>query len=115
MVISGFHHVNIKSKCRSYLGFQWEEKYYVFTVLPFGLSTAPYVFTKIIRVLVRKWRSELISLINYLDDFLFSENSMISAEKLRQYIWNDLTRFGFTIALEKSSKKPVQRLEFLGY
>ncbi|EFN78048.1 hypothetical protein EAI_01855, partial [Harpegnathos saltator] len=29
-----------------YLRFQWRGTVYEFTALPFGLSTAPYIFTK---------------------------------------------------------------------
>ena len=41
---SGYHHVNIYPEHQRYLGFRWDIKgapqFYVFTVLPFGLSTA---------------------------------------------------------------------------
>ena len=54
---SGYHHVDIHPNYHTYLGFQWVTKgeayYYVFTVLPFGLSTACYVFTKMMRPLIR--------------------------------------------------------------
>ena len=53
---SGYHHVNIYPDHQKYLGFQWGTKesvcYYVFTVLPFGLSTACYLFTKLTRPLI---------------------------------------------------------------
>ena len=42
----------------STLGFEWEGKYYVWNVLPFGLSSAPLVFTKVLRPVVahlRRW------------------------------------------------------------
>ena len=56
-----------------YLGFQWRneeglEEWFVFCVLPFGLSTAPYVFTKVTCVLVRHWRSDGIRCQLYMDD-----------------------------------------------
>ena len=47
---SGYHHVDIHTDCWPYLGFsqvvQKVCRFYMFTVLPFGLSTARYVFTK---------------------------------------------------------------------
>ena len=57
---SGYYHVDIHPDYFHFLGFQWEEKgylvsYFAFTVLPFGLSTACYVFTKLMRPLVRFW------------------------------------------------------------
>ena len=51
-----------------YLGFEWEQQFYVFTVLPFGLVSAPYVFTKLLRPMVRLWRSRGLISLMYLDD-----------------------------------------------
>ena len=69
---SGYHHVDIHSDYHTYLGFQWETQgvacYYVFTVLPFELSTACYMFTKIMRPLIRYWCGRSLKAIVYLDD-----------------------------------------------
>ena len=46
----------------------------MFAVLPFGLSTACYIFTKLMRPLVRYWRGRGLKAIVYLDD------SIIAAE-----------------------------------
>lgn len=58
---SGYHHVDISKDCWPYLGFSWDFKgvrrFFMFRVLPFGLSTACYVFTKLLRPLVKRWRS----------------------------------------------------------
>ena len=55
----GYHHVDIDPEYYTYLGFSWGEgknkKYYVFTVLPFGLATAPMLFTKLLRPLTSFW------------------------------------------------------------
>ena len=57
---SGYHHIDIRPSQRTYLGFSWVKegtrKYYVLTVLPFGLATACYIFTKVMRLLVKFWR-----------------------------------------------------------
>ena len=50
---SGYHHVEIFPDPRKYLVFSWDSgdgvvKYFQFTVLPFGLSSAPYLFTKLL-------------------------------------------------------------------
>ena len=48
---SGYHHVDIHEDSWPYLGFSWnygpDRKGYTFLVLPFGLSTACYVFIKL--------------------------------------------------------------------
>ena len=43
-------------------------QYYVFCVLPFGLATACYFFTKLMRPLVKYWRGQGLRIIVYLDD-----------------------------------------------
>ena len=50
---SGYHHVDIHEDSRPYLGFSWgngpARKWYMFRVLPVGLFTACYVFTKLLQ------------------------------------------------------------------
>ena len=57
---SGYHHLSIFEEHQKYLGFGWELEgvlqYFVFTVLPFGLSSACYAFKKLMRPVVRHWR-----------------------------------------------------------
>ena len=69
---SGYHHVEIYEPHRRYLGFQWfsegRVQFFVFTVLPFGLATACYAFTKLLRPLVKYWRMQGLRAIIYLDD-----------------------------------------------
>ena len=43
-------------------------KYFCFTVLPFGLSSAPYIFTKCLRPLVKFWRFNGVKIVVFLDD-----------------------------------------------
>ena len=53
-LISAYYHINIHPDFYQYLGFHWtfpdgKVRYYVYTVLVFGLSPASYVFTKVMR------------------------------------------------------------------
>ena len=71
---SGYHHVEIFEGHQTYLGFSWKHsssnqaKFYVFIVLPFGLSSAPHVFTKILKPLEKLWRHQDICVAVFLDD-----------------------------------------------
>ena len=69
---SGYHHVDIFPPHQTYLGFSWVfngvTKYFCFTVLPFGLTSAPYIFTKLLRPLVKFWRFNGIKIVVYIDD-----------------------------------------------
>ena len=64
-LISGYHHIDIHTK---YLGFEWGGSLYIFNVLPFGLVLACFVFTKVLRPLVRYWHSMGIRMVLYIDD-----------------------------------------------
>lgn len=64
----------------------------MFTVLPFGLSSAPYIFTKVVRVLVRYWRSHAVRITVYLNDGLGSARDFAAA-KLLHYLLR--LRFSF--------------------
>ena len=116
---SGHHHVDIHPDCHTYLGFQWETRgvasYYMFTVLPFGLFTACYMFTKIMCPLIRYWRGRGLKAIVYLDDGIVAvkgkEEALAESDRVKQ----DIENAGFVINVEKSSWEPSHTLEWLGF
>ena len=70
---SGYHHVDIFPDHRKYLAFSWDfgkghTRYFQFTVLPFGLSSAPFIFTKLLKPLITHWRSQGIPIPIFFDD-----------------------------------------------
>ncbi len=69
--MSGYYHVGLHPRSRTFVEFMWEGQYYVYNCLPFGLSTAPWVLSKVMRELVMLWRKEGIRVLPCLDDFLF--------------------------------------------
>ena len=64
----GYYHANLHPESRTYVGFQWRDKFYVYNVLPFGMATAPRCFAKVMGMLVRHWRARGERIIAYLDD-----------------------------------------------
>ena len=44
----GSYHVGRRPRFRTFVGFSWNGQYYVHNCLPFGLSTAPWVFLKVV-------------------------------------------------------------------
>ena len=68
------------------------KKIYLFCVLPFGLSTACYVFTKLLRPLVKHWRSMRLRAIVYIDDSICASTSESEAEKAKDVVVSDLDR-----------------------
>lgn len=68
--------VPICEEHRKFLRFQWRKTTYQFTALPFGLSTAPYIFTKVIRPVITHLRKKGFQSVVYLDDFLLLDSSI---------------------------------------
>ena len=55
--MSVYYHLGLHPRSRFFVGFNWKGRYYVYNCLPFGLSTAPWVFSKVMRELViHRWR-----------------------------------------------------------
>ena len=62
--------VPVAPKSRSLLVFIFNGKIYHFKVMPFGLNSAPRIFTKLFKPILRLLRSQGMLLIIYLDDIL---------------------------------------------
>ena len=78
------------------------ERYFVFLVLPFGLSSAPLVFTKVMRCLVKFWRSHSVKIACYLDDGAgYARDKLYAAEK-SCFVKGSLEGSGFVINKKKS-------------
>lgn len=98
------------------MGMMWEDQLFVDTALPFGLRSAPKIFTAVADAV--EWivqRSGVRFVIHYLDDFLVigAPGSSECAESL-QCLLDVLARLGLPVALNKL-EGPVTLLEFLGF
>ena len=115
---SGYHHVEIFQPHQTFLGFSWEfqgeTRFYVFTVLPFGLSVAPYIFTKILRPLVGWWRANSIYIAVFLDDGWSIADDYNSANIIASRVRSDIRLAGFITNSEKSIWEPTQIITWLG-
>ena len=116
---SGYHHVEITELHWKYLDFQWGNKdgqqFYMFTVLPFGLDTACYIFTKLMRPLVKRWRGNGLRAVVYLDDGIVAVNGMEAAEQTSIIVRQDLADAGFLAHEQKSQWIPSQKIQWLGF
>ena len=95
--------------------FQGKMRYFVFLVLAFGLATAGYVFTKLLRPLIKKWRSEGKKSIIYLDDGLLAACNFERTNTIASEAERDLFKAGLTVNTEKSHLTPQQRGIWLGF
>ncbi len=91
----------LPSHCRV-LQFEWKGRVYEFTCLPFGLSSAPWGFTKILKPVVAFLRKNGMKLIFYLDDILIISSSKEQAEKDFNIAKGLLEDLGFIVHQTKS-------------
>ena len=116
---SGYHHVEIFEPHWKYLSFAWGigkvKTFYVFTVLPFGLATACYVFTKLLRPLTKFWRAQGLRAVIYLDDGIVASKGLEAASWASLIVRNDLQSSGLIVNVLKSAWAPVQSLTWLGF
>ena len=115
----GYHHVDIYKEHWKFLGFSLQvcgtPRFFTFCSLPFGLSVAPYVFTKLLRPVVAHWRSDGIRISVYLDDGIGACTSQASARSKSTQVHSDLVKLGFLINEDKSDFNPRQHGEHLGF
>ena len=109
---SGYHHVDIFPDHRKFLAFSWHfgtncVRYFQFTVLPFGLSSAPFIFTKLIKPLEAFWRLQGIPIaIFFFDDGVGAGSSRDIAESNGSVVLSSLAQCGFLVNQEKSDWNP---------
>ena len=87
---------------------------YQFNCLPFGLSSAPSVFTKTTKPVVTVLRTLGMRIITYIDDILVMATSREAALEHIECFSFLLENLGFTINRQKSLIDPAQEMEFLG-
>ena len=106
--------IPIKEKHQKFLRFTIEDRSFQFTCLPFGLSSAPWVFTKTLKPVATILRELVVRLVIYLDDILLMANSSQRARDHTSALIYLLQNLGFIVHPEKSITQPAQRVEFLG-
>lgn len=116
---AGYHHLDIFHTFQQYLGFSWikdnEVRFYMFTVLPFGLNSSGYIFTKVVRQLVKHWRLNNIKIVVYLDDGFGVAENFETCSKHAEKVKSDIVASGFVPNKDKCVWNPAQSLVWLGF
>ena len=116
---SGYHHINILEEIQNFLCFSWTvggvTRYFKFIVLVFGLASAPFVFTKVVKVLIKHWRKMGIRIFAFVDDFFEGLRKFHNTELVAHIVKTDLCRSGFVVNPKKSRWVPTQKDSHLGF
>lgn len=107
--------IPIHSEHRKFLRFVFENQLYQFNCLPFGLSIAPYIFTKIMKPILMKLRTEGIICICYLDDILIISSSIKQGVEDVNKTVSILQQLGFIVNFNKSQLTLSTECTYLGF
>ncbi|KAG6937400.1 ORF 3, partial [Chelydra serpentina] len=109
-----YFHIAIYPPHRRFLRFVVGQRHFQFTVLSFGLSTTPRVFTKCMAVVAAALRRQRVQVFPYLDDWLIRGNSSSQVQSHIRTAMGMFKRLGLLLNVEKSTLEPTQRLDFIG-
>ena len=116
---SGYRCFEIHPEHRGFLGFEWtfedgSTKHFQFCVLPFGMSSACYVFTRVLRPFAKRWGAIGVKAINYIDDGVATSSGFELAKTAGKLVGNDLVSAGFVIDSRKRDFDPKAKGKWLG-
>ena len=109
---NAYFHIPISHRSRKYLRYL---QTFQFTALPFGLSTAPLEFTKVVKEVKLMAQARGIRIHQYLDDWLLRAPCQ---EMGLRHTWTllDLCRsLGWVVNMDKSELIPQLTFDFVGY
>ena len=109
-----YFHIGIHPADRRYLRFCHNGTSWQFTVLPFGLSTSPRVFTKMLKPVLAYAHLHRVKLHMYLDDWLLNPGTRQEAHEQTSWLKSLCQKLGLVINLEKSDLIPSQVATYLG-
>lgn len=109
-----YFHVPIHPSSRKYLRFCADNQVFQFRALPFGLATAPRVFTKLMGAVAAHLRLNGSRVIQYFDDWLLvhQDPSILSNNLL--FCWETVSKLGLLVNTTKSDLIPAQDFTFVG-
>ncbi|KAL8610652.1 hypothetical protein ACOMHN_047221 [Nucella lapillus] len=109
-----YFHITLAQALRKYLRFVWRGRTFQFKALPFGLSLAPFVFTKVCTEVASLARTRATRLRCYLDDWLIlaetqelcQMHSTFCICATSAYVW------GFSSTRKSATSHPVRPSTF---
>ena len=113
-ISDAYPHIAIPPKLRHLFRFVWNGKTFQYRSMCFGLSSAPRVWTRIMKPIVNLLRQLGIRCVIYLDDLLLLNSSPQEAREVTQMVLNLLEYLGLMVKPSKVEAVPTQRIEFLG-
>ena len=110
-----YYSVSISPDAQKYLKFQVGSQLYKFITLPNGLSSAPRIFTKLMKAVYFTLRTRGLVSSGNLDDSFLLDDSFVQCQTNVSNTYTLLGDLGFNVSKEKSVTQPTQVLQHLGF
>ena len=112
---NAYFHLALSEDFRPYIRMNVGPRTFQFNAACFGLSTLPQLWMSIMKVFLKKWRSQGITVFIYLDDILLLGGSPSQVQNHLAILLEDLEQSGMLVNREKSILQPTQSLDHLGF
>lgn len=103
-----YYSMYVRPEDRKWLQFMWKGRHYRFTCLPQGLSSAPRIFTKLMKPVFSHLRSLGIVVLCYLDDCLFIASSVALLQAQVSYALRFFDSLGLTTNVRQSALEALE-------
>ncbi|KAA6398557.1 MAG: putative reverse transcriptase [Streblomastix strix] len=111
---NAYNHIMVHPSLQQYLGFAFQDRFYIYKGMPFGLKTAPAIFYRHLHPAIQYLRIRGIRLIVFYDDILIVCQDPIKLQDHTRIAIQILEEMGWTIS-KKSSLNPSQTIHYLGW
>ena len=109
-----YNTIPMHQSSKKYLRFWWKNKPWQFKALPFGLTTAPWIFSLVMSDMAKYLHKHSIVCIFYLDDLLFKNQNFTILLSNQPSILYFIQALGWLINFPKSHLDIVQRGIYVG-
>ena len=109
-----YFHLPICWFFQKFLAFRLDGVTYVFQYLPFGLSVAPWAFTRIIKPIKAYLHRLKFRINSFLDDFFLLARTPLLLQKMTVIVLALFKKLGLSVNHKKSKLAPSQKVEYLG-
>ena len=113
-VTDAFWSISIRPSFQPYLCFVLDGIVFMFLKLPFGLTSAPWAFSRLMRPIKKHLRSLKVHVSAFLDDFMIAALYRDLCLVHTNWAADLLSWLGFSINEKKSERVPRQSIVYLG-
>jgi hypothetical protein len=113
-LLDAYFHIPMHPDYQHFLRLSHEGKVYQFRALPFGLASAPLIFTTVVKAFVAPFHALGLKLHFYLDDWLLTCQCRVTLRRqLTLLLWR-VRQAGWVVNEDKSELDPSQDFVFVG-